>query len=218
MGKASAHQPADQAALMDGIYRGQRHIYDLTRKYYLFGRDRLIADLDVLPGEAVLEIACGTGRNLAKVAARYPGAALYGIDISREMLLSAEAALGDRARLGVADACRFDAGAVLGSSRFDRVILSYCLSMIPDWVGALDQAAALVAPGGSLRIVDFGDLAGLPRPLAGALRGWLGKFHVEPRTGLAAAAERVAALHGLTLSRRDGRFRYYQSVALRRSA
>lgn len=216
MGKASANQAADHAALMDGIYRGQRHIYDLTRKYYLFGRDRLIAGLDVLPGEAVLEIACGTGRNLAKIAARYPGAALYGVDISREMLRSAEAALGDRARLAVADACRFDAGAVLGRSRFDRVMLSYCLSMIPDWVGALDQAAALVAPGGSLHIVDFGDLAGLPRPLAGALRGWLRKFHVEPRTGLAAAAERVAASHGLTLSRRDGRFRYYRSVTLRR--
>jgi S-adenosylmethionine-diacylgycerolhomoserine-N-methlytransferase len=215
MGKASANRPSDHAELMDGIYRGQRHIYDLTRKYYLFGRDRLIAGLDVLPGEAVLEIACGTGRNLAKVGARYPGAPLYGVDISREMLRSAEAALGDRARLAVADACRFDAGAVLGRSRFDRVMLSYCLSMIPDWVGALDQAAALVAPGGSLHIVDFGDLAGLARPLAGALRGWLGKFHVEPRTGLAAAAERVAASHGLTLSRRDAPLNYYQSVTLR---
>ena len=28
--------------LMDSIYRGQRHIYDVTRKYYLFGRDRMI--------------------------------------------------------------------------------------------------------------------------------------------------------------------------------
>ena len=25
------------------MYRHQRHIYDLTRKYYLLGRDRLIA-------------------------------------------------------------------------------------------------------------------------------------------------------------------------------
>ena len=27
---------------MDGVYRYQRHVYDLTRKYYLLGRDRLI--------------------------------------------------------------------------------------------------------------------------------------------------------------------------------
>ena len=33
------------AELMDGVYRHQRHIYDSTRKYYLLGRDRLIAGL-----------------------------------------------------------------------------------------------------------------------------------------------------------------------------
>ncbi|HWU72526.1 MAG TPA: SAM-dependent methyltransferase, partial [Sphingomonas sp.] len=27
---------------MDAIYRSQRHFYDLTRKYYLLGRDALI--------------------------------------------------------------------------------------------------------------------------------------------------------------------------------
>ncbi|HEY0281515.1 MAG TPA: hypothetical protein VGC27_02700 [Rhizomicrobium sp.] len=32
----------NHAALMDEIYRHQRYVYDLTRKYYLFGRDRLI--------------------------------------------------------------------------------------------------------------------------------------------------------------------------------
>ncbi|RUV53463.1 SAM-dependent methyltransferase, partial [Mesorhizobium sp. M5C.F.Ca.IN.020.14.1.1] len=37
-----AEPPARHAELMDGVYRWQRHIYDLTRKYYLLGRDRLI--------------------------------------------------------------------------------------------------------------------------------------------------------------------------------
>ena len=36
---------SDHKGLMDGVYRYQRHIYDLTRKYYLLGRDGLIADL-----------------------------------------------------------------------------------------------------------------------------------------------------------------------------
>ena len=31
----------DQAEQMDRMYRYQRHIYDLTRKYYLLGRDRI---------------------------------------------------------------------------------------------------------------------------------------------------------------------------------
>ena len=30
------------AALMDRLYRRQRHFYDVTRKHYLLGRDRLI--------------------------------------------------------------------------------------------------------------------------------------------------------------------------------
>ena len=74
------------------MYRYQRHIYDLTRKYYLLGRDRLIAGLDVPPGGTVLEVGCGTGRNLVLAARRYPAARLFGLDISAAMLDTAQAA------------------------------------------------------------------------------------------------------------------------------
>lgn len=204
----------DHAALMDGIYRGQRHFYDFTRKYYLFGRDRVIADLACRPGDAVLEIACGTGRNLRAVERRWPGSALYGVDISREMLRSAEGALGGRAQLAAGDACALDARRLFGRTHFDRVVLSYCLSMIPDWPAALDQAARLLAPGGSVHVVDFGDLERVPRPLAQALRGWLAHFHVTPRAALAETASALADRHGLTLEHTVGPLRYYQRVTL----
>ena len=198
------------AALMDEVYRGQRHIYDFTRKYYLFGRDTLIAGLAAQPGMRVLEVACGTGRNLAKIGRAWPGVRLYGLDISAEMLKSARAALGDAATLGQGDACAFDPAALLGEPRFDRIVLSYSLSMIPEWESALDHAASLLAPGGELHIVDFGDLAGLPRPLAGALRAWLAKFHVAPRVDMPRAAQGIAAARGLALSSRRGPLGYYQ--------
>lgn len=198
------------AALMDEVYRGQRHIYDFTRKYYLFGRDTLIAGLAAQPGMRVLEVACGTGRNLAKIGKAWPGVRLYGLDISAEMLKSAHAALGDAARLGQGDACAFDAAALLGAARFDRIVLSYSLSMIPDWEGALNHAAGLLEPGGQLHIVDFGDLAGLPRPLAAGLRAWLAKFHVAPRIDMPAAAERIAATRCLQLVSTRGPLGYYQ--------
>ena len=130
---------ANHAALMDEVYRGQRHIYNLTRKYYLFGRDTLIAGLDARPGMRVLEVACGTGRNLAKVGKVWPGVRLFGLDISAEMLKSARAAVGGDARLGEADACTFDPQTLLGEPAFERIVLSYSLSMIPDWEAALDS-------------------------------------------------------------------------------
>ncbi|MEP4422552.1 MAG: methyltransferase domain-containing protein, partial [Nitratireductor sp.] len=78
---AGAHG-GDHAALMDANYRFQRHVYDLTRKYYLLGRDRLVDALQVPAGGSVLELGCGTGRNLVRVARRYPHARLFGLDIS----------------------------------------------------------------------------------------------------------------------------------------
>ena len=77
---------SDAALLMDRMYRRQRHIYDLSRKYYLLGRDEAIARLRPAAGDGVLEIGCGTGRNLVKAARAYPAARLYGLDVSRAML------------------------------------------------------------------------------------------------------------------------------------
>ncbi len=190
---------------MDGIYRSQRHFYDLTRKYYLLGRDGLIADLAPPPGGTVLEIGCGTGRNLVLAARRWPQARLFGIDISPEMLKSARAAL-DRAGLGkqvavaAGDATNFDAAAALGTARFDRVYISYSLSMIPQWRAALAHAAGLLAPGGQLHIVDFGDQAGLPRWFRMGLRAWLARFHVRPRDELPAALAALAAQMGASVA------------------
>jgi S-adenosylmethionine-diacylgycerolhomoserine-N-methlytransferase len=183
--------PADHAALMDATYRHQRRIYDLTRRYYLLGRDTLIAELAPQPGARILEVACGTGRNLDLIGRRYPNAALYGLDISEEMLLSAAMRVGRRARLVCTDACRFGPE-TFGVGRFDRIILSYSLSMIPDWDRALTNAAGHLAPGGELHIVDFHDQAGLPSWFGRALRAWLAKFHVSPRTSLADALGRLA--------------------------
>src|SRR5437764_12952137 len=80
---------AASAELMDRLYRRQRHLYDFTRKYYLLGRDRLIRRLDPPAGSRVLEIGCGTARNLIVAARTYPDARFFGIDISSGMLKTA---------------------------------------------------------------------------------------------------------------------------------
>lgn len=181
--------PANHAELMDGVYRWQRHIYDLTRKYYLLGRDRLIDGLDVPVGGTVLELGCGTGRNIILAARRYPDVLFYGLDISAEMLETAGKAidregLSGRVVLARGDATDFDARALFGVERFDRVFVSYSLSMIPGWEKTVSAALAALSPNGSLHIVDFGQQEGLPGWFRTLLRGWLKKFHVAPRESL----------------------------------
>ena len=56
----SAETRQDHGAVMDEVYRPQRHVYDFTRKYYILGRDALIRDLSLRPGESLVEIGCGT--------------------------------------------------------------------------------------------------------------------------------------------------------------
>ena len=121
---------------MDDVYRRQRHFYDLTRKYYLIGRDHMLAGLEVPAGGNVLELGCGTGRNIILAARRYPDARFFGLDISHEMLTTAAKAisrygLSDRVTLSQGDATAFGAEALFGEQSFNRVFISYALSMIP---------------------------------------------------------------------------------------
>lgn len=204
----------DHAALMDRVYRSQRHIYDVTRKYFLFGRDTLIAGLDCAPGDSLLELGCGTGRNLACIARAWPGIDLHGLDISAEMLRNAQNRLAGRALLAKGDATQFDATALFGRARFDRVVLSFTASMIPDWEAALVQALAVLAPGGSLHLVDFGNSAGLPAPLRALLRRWLAHFHVSPRLELGQTIARLAEERGMECRVREGRFGYFTLVTV----
>ena len=185
------------AGHMDAIYRTQRHFYDLTRKYYLLGRDRLIRELAPPAGGTVLEVGCGTGRNLIAAARAWPDARYFGIDISTAMLETARAkvaaaGLSDRITLAEGDATAFDAQALFGVSAFDRVFQSYTLSMIPDWRGAIREGASKLAPGGRLDIVDFGQQEGLPRAFRSFLFAWLARFDVAPRADLAQVIDDVA--------------------------
>lgn len=204
--------------LMDRVYRRQRHIYDLTRKYYLPGRDRLIAGLAPPSGGRVLEVGCGTARNLVLAAQAWPEARFFGIDISAEMLTTARqvvkrAGLGQRIQLARADATRFDPALLFGAPCFSRIVLSYSLSMIPEWRAALAQALVWLPAGGELHIVDFGGQERLPPWFRAGLRRWLARFHVSPRDGLEAE---LAALTGVagSLTRLERPYRGYAQYAV----
>ncbi len=196
------------AEAMDAIYRTQRHIYDLTRKYYLLGRDRLIEDLAPPPGGLVLEPGCGTARNLIVAARRYPQARFFGFDISEAMLENARAqvrnaGLQDRIFLTRGDATLFSPQRLFGVSGFDRVFCSYTLSMMPGWEEAVAAAAGALARDGQLHIVDFGDQNGLPGWFGRGLHAWLARFQVSPRDDLQHVAAQIARTRGLLIDHRS---------------
>ena len=117
---------ASAAAAMDRMYRWQHSFYDVTRKPYLLGRDRLIAALAPPFGSAVLEIGCGTGRNLVAAARMWPHARFFGYDISEVMLDHARrsvrrAGLESRIALTQGDACSFDPRHAFHAPGFERI-------------------------------------------------------------------------------------------------
>jgi S-adenosylmethionine-diacylgycerolhomoserine-N-methlytransferase len=193
------------AAAMDRMYRRQRHVYDLSRKFYLLGRDEAIRRVRPDSGHSVLEIACGTGRNLIQAARLYPHARFYGLDVSEEMLATARASIrraGLASRIAVArgDATRFDPKQLFGEAGFDRVLISYALSMIPPWREALGQGFDAVAPNGALCCVDFGDFGDLPGAFRAGLRAWLSLFEVKPVRNLDKSFVALARSRGFDCS------------------
>ena len=196
----------DHAAAMDRMYRLTRHVYDITRRYYLLGRDRLLERVVTARDTATLEVGCGTARNLIKLAQRPEPGRLYGLDASHEMLETAATSI--ERTLGLAPAAsgmpvaadstgqggrppivlrqglaeQLDARRMFGRDEpFDTIFFSYCLSMIPTWPGAIDAAMANLRPGGHLLIVDFWDQKELPTVFAAGLKRWLAMFHVHYR-------------------------------------
>lgn len=194
------HDTVATRDLMNRIYGRQQYFYDASRKYYLLGRDRLIRNLCPPAGGTVLEIGCGTGRNLIAAARRYPSAHFYGVDISTVMLETAHrtiaaADLGHRITLAHADATDFSGSALFMISRFDRVFFSFSLSMIPPWEKSIANAMNHLMPGGQLHVVDFGDQSDLPKWFRSLLRRWLTRFHVTPRENLDGTLRAIAETH-----------------------
>ena len=182
---------------MDRMYRLQRYIYDFTRKYYLLGRDELLRGIDPRPGWRVLEIGCGTARNLIRLAGKNPHVACYGLDASNEMLATAEEkvrrrGLQEQITLARCLAEELDHKRTFGlAAPFDAAFFSYSLSMIPTWREALAAALANLQPRASLYVVDFWDQAEWPGWFRALLKKWLDLFHVEFRPELLAHLQQL---------------------------
>jgi S-adenosylmethionine-diacylgycerolhomoserine-N-methlytransferase len=164
---------------LNAYYGPSKHIYDLTRKYYLFGRDRALRELARdRRWSTLVEIGPGTGRNLRLLHRMRPDARLGGVEASDEMIDHARARC-PWARLVRGFAESADLSSVHGGPP-DRILFSYCLSMVGEAKAALARARESVAPGGEVVVVDFADMDAMPAAPRGLFLGWLRTFHVTP--------------------------------------
>ncbi|MFM7084150.1 MAG: class I SAM-dependent methyltransferase, partial [Hyphomicrobium sp.] len=182
------------AERMDRHYRYQRFIYDGTRTHYLIGRRYLINNLKPNTADTVLEIGCGTAWNLIRVARLYPYSQIFGLDVSKAMLLTARHSLERHKLSGLVElkqgnANSFDPIKTFGIEKFDRIFFSYALSMIPSWKKALEHAFKMLASGGEIHIVDFGQCDALPSTFKKLFFHFLEFYTVYPRKDMKSALE-----------------------------
>lgn len=128
-------------------------------------RDKAVGRLELKPGGSVLEVGCGTGRNLAPlVAAVGAGGRVYGVDLSEGMLEEA-GELCSREGWPNVTLLRADAADYELPEAVDGVIFSLSYAVIPHHREALRHAWAQLREGGYLVVMD----AKLPSGLMGKL-------------------------------------------------
>ncbi len=162
---------ADHRERLERFYAPQARHYDAFRDRLLPGRDELVAHLCLAPGQHLVELGCGTARNLEFVP---PGlraglARIDAVDLCPALLVEARRRCRSWPNVVVheSDATRFAPGIEV-----DRVLLSYTLTMMPDWRATLRNAFRMLRPGGLIGVVDFC----LPRATESQMPRWQQHF------------------------------------------
>jgi S-adenosylmethionine-diacylgycerolhomoserine-N-methlytransferase len=148
MPRAGSHAQALRA-----FYGGQSAYYDRFRERLLQGRAELIGSLELPPRARVVELGGGTGRNAEFFGARLAQIeSITIVDLCAPLLVQARERAARIPQLRTVEA---DATTWQPQDAVDAVILSYALTMIPDWRATIANAIAMLKPGGVLGVVDF---------------------------------------------------------------
>ena len=168
----------------------------LTSVFYQAVHVRLL-DHVTLPATAqVLEVGCGTGKLLNRLAQRYPTLTGVGVDLSPEMVTQARkrTMYGDRLQF-----CQHDVTALpFAPQTFDAAFCTISFLHYPDPVAALRAIAAVLKPDGHFYLADFVPPPGwgpeVWRP--GISPGGVAFYSAAARADLAAQAALRCDRHG----------------------
>jgi ubiquinone/menaquinone biosynthesis C-methylase UbiE len=128
--------------------------YDEKWSFYVLSTTReTLRRLPLAANDRVLDVGCGTGELLARIAAKYPQARLAGVDPVVEMLEVARRKLSDKVdlRVGWANGLPWPDGA------FDLVVSCNMFHYITHPVEAVHEMERVLRPGGRIVITDWCD-------------------------------------------------------------
>jgi trans-aconitate 2-methyltransferase len=106
----------------------------------------LIARIPPIEVARAVDLGCGTGNSTAAIAARFPGAALMGVDNSPEMLAKA------RTDLPAAEWIEADLGAWQPPGTFDLILSNAALHWVPGHDALFARLLAALGEGGALAV------------------------------------------------------------------
>ena len=164
----------EQTQTMQHYYRWHAAVYDATRWAFLFGRKAILRHLPQDRQQVLMEIGCGTGYNLRRLAGQRPDWRLMGVDVSPDMLAKASRATQAYSRRIQLFEKAYGDGQFRAPEPPDIVLFSYSLTMFnPGWEAAIEQARADLKPGGRVALVDFHDTD------SAGFRWWMARNHVR---------------------------------------
>lgn len=133
--------------------------------------------------ETILDACTGNGAVLAALARSHPGARVYGLDLSPDMLALARRRIG-RAGLSNAQILEGDCTKMpFDDGTFDAVTKSYGLHEMPEDVrrAAVAEAFRVLKPGGMLIVIDWDQASGFFQRVVAFFRkrvepGWIAEL------------------------------------------
>jgi ubiquinone/menaquinone biosynthesis C-methylase UbiE len=133
--------------------------YSLFEPLFLIfplARRKAVAALDLAPGDTVLEIGAGTGRNLPYlIDAVGPGGSVIAVDASPGMLAEARRLVANHGWSNVR-LLQQDAAALDLDTEVDAVLFSLSYSVLPEPEATLARAWQALRPGSRLAVMDAG--------------------------------------------------------------
>jgi ubiquinone/menaquinone biosynthesis C-methylase UbiE len=139
-------------------------------------RKRAVTRMGLKPGDRVLEIGCGTGRNFVHLReAVGPTGKVYGVDLSSGMLAKARELCRQHAWTNV-EVTQDDAAVHTAPEPLDGVLFGLSYNTMPHHRLVLQQALKQLRPGGRIVIMDGKLPPGLGGRLLLPFSLWLMRF------------------------------------------